>query len=73
MAWYRSCVSSTAPAQFTEAEYIALERVSERKHEYVAGNIVAIAGAHPPHNLLSQHPQRVRAALPLERVRHPDE
>ncbi len=46
-------MSSPAPAQFTEAEYIALERVSERKHEYVAGNIVAMAGARPPHNLLA--------------------
>src|SRR5690606_18951305 len=33
--------------------YVALERASDRKHEYVAGNIVAMAGARPPHNLLS--------------------
>ncbi|HUH04364.1 MAG TPA: Uma2 family endonuclease [Kofleriaceae bacterium] len=46
-------MSSTVSAPtFTEAEYLALERVSDRKHEYVDGLIVAMAGARPPHNLL---------------------
>jgi Uma2 family endonuclease len=46
-------VSSVASSGFTEAEYLALERVSERKHEFVAGAIVAMAGARPPHNVLA--------------------
>ena len=32
---------------------MALERASERKHEYLAGSIVAMAGARPPHNVLT--------------------
>jgi Uma2 family endonuclease len=46
-------MSSQAPVGFSEAEYLALERASERKHEFVAGNIVAMAGARPPHNILA--------------------
>lgn len=46
-------MSSPAPIEFTEAEYLALERASDRKHEYVAGIIVAMAGARPPHNILA--------------------
>jgi Uma2 family endonuclease len=46
-------MSSSAPAGFTEAEYLALERASERKHEFVGGAIVAMAGARPPHNILA--------------------
>jgi Uma2 family endonuclease len=46
-------VSSPAPNTFTEAEYLALERVSARKHEFVAGSILAMAGARPPHNVLA--------------------
>lgn len=44
--------SSVQAHTFTEAEYLALERASDRKHEYVDGLIVAMAGARPPHNLL---------------------
>jgi Uma2 family endonuclease len=46
-------MSSTAPAGFTEAEYLALERASDRKHEYLNGAIVAMAGARPPHNIIA--------------------
>lgn len=46
-------MSFTAASGFTEAEYLALERASEKKHEYVAGAIVAMAGARPPHNVLA--------------------
>jgi Uma2 family endonuclease len=46
-------VTSPAPNAFTEAEYLALERVSDRRHEFVAGSIVAMAGARPPHNMLA--------------------
>jgi Uma2 family endonuclease len=46
-------MSSAASSAFTEAEYLALERASERRHEFVDGAIVAMAGARPPHNILS--------------------
>jgi Uma2 family endonuclease len=46
-------VSSPASSSFSEGEYLALERASERKHEFVGGSIVAMAGARPPHNLLA--------------------
>jgi Uma2 family endonuclease len=53
-------MSSVAPTRFTEKEYLALERVSDRKHEFVDGAIVAMAGARPPHNILAAN---VTAAL----------
>jgi Uma2 family endonuclease len=40
-------------ARFTVAEYLALEAVAERKHEYIGGDIVAMAGAEPEHNLIA--------------------
>src|SRR5688572_2248688 len=46
-------MSSAAPTAFTEKEYLALEVASETKHEFVDGTIVAMAGASPPHNMLS--------------------
>jgi Uma2 family endonuclease len=46
-------MSSPASTRFTEAEYVALERASDRKHEFIDGAIVAMAGARPPHNILS--------------------
>lgn len=46
-------MSSPAPTRFTEAEYLALERASDQKHEYIDGAIVAMAGARPPHNILA--------------------
>jgi Uma2 family endonuclease len=46
----------------TEAEYLALERASDSKHEFVAGTIVAMAGARPPHNMLAAN---MTAALSL--------
>jgi Uma2 family endonuclease len=46
-------MSSPAPIRFTEAEYLALERASEQKHQYLDGVIVAMAGARPPHNILA--------------------
>jgi Uma2 family endonuclease len=42
-----------AARSFTEVEYLALERASETKHEFVAGMIVAMAGARPPHNVIA--------------------
>lgn len=46
-------MTSSVPVQtFTVAEYMALERASDTKHEYGDGRIIAMAGARPPHNLL---------------------
>lgn len=36
----------------TPAEYLALERQGERKHEYVDGDIIAMVGASYRHNLI---------------------
>lgn len=44
------------PARYefaTEEEYLARERRSPEKHEYVDGRIVAMAGGSPRHNLIS--------------------
>jgi Uma2 family endonuclease len=53
-------MSSTAPTRFTKAEYLALERASDRKHELVGGAIIATAGARPPHHMIAAN---VTAAL----------
>jgi Uma2 family endonuclease len=50
---YNLIVSTPARQLFTEPEYLALERASETKHEFHDGEIVAMAGARPPHNALS--------------------
>jgi Uma2 family endonuclease len=36
----------------TPSEYLAMERSSEQKHEYLGGRIYAMAGASPKHNLV---------------------
>lgn len=46
-------MTSAAPLRFTEAEYLSLEAASETKHEFVAGEMIAMAGARPPHNQLA--------------------
>lgn len=51
-----------ARTSFTEAEYLALEKASDRKHEFVDGAIVAMAGARPAHNALASN---MAAALVL--------
>lgn len=43
---------STALKRRTVAEYLALERASETKHEFYDGEIFARAGASEPHNLI---------------------
>lgn len=44
----------TKPEQFyTVEEYLAFERESESKHEYVSGLIVAVNGASRAHNLIT--------------------
>ncbi|HEX9618936.1 MAG TPA: Uma2 family endonuclease [Polyangiaceae bacterium] len=60
-------MSSVASSGFTEAEYLALERVSKTKHEFVAGAIVAMAGARPPHNVLTANATAALVALAKER------
>ena len=44
-------------------EYLALERQSETKHELVNGEIVAMSGASPVHNLLSMNLGRLLGDL----------
>jgi len=39
----------------TEAEYLALERAGDNKHEYLAGNIFAMTGASEQHNLIASN------------------
>ena len=55
-------MSSVAPKRtyVTAAEYLALEQASDRKHELVDGELLAMAGARPPHNMLAAN---VTAAL----------
>lgn len=38
---------------WTEAEYLAFENLSQTKHEYFDGEIFAMAGAGPSHNLVA--------------------
>lgn len=45
-------VAGRPPTLFTEREYLALEGVAEVKHQYIGGEIVAMAGAEPTHNLI---------------------
>ena len=40
---------------YTPEEYLAMERESETKHEYIAGEIVAMAGASIPHNIVASN------------------
>lgn len=39
--------------KYTVQEYLDLERDAKDKSEYYNGYIVAMAGANPPHNLIS--------------------
>jgi Uma2 family endonuclease len=64
---YVQAVSSPAASAFTEAEYLALERVSERKHEFIDGLIVAMAGARPPHHVIAAN--MTAALVQLARAR----
>jgi len=42
-----------AKIRYSPAEYLALERESETRHEYLAGEIFAMGGASRRHNLIS--------------------
>jgi Uma2 family endonuclease len=49
---------------YTVEEYLAFERSSELKHEYISGEIVAMAGATRAHNLVTGNiAQRLRNQL----------
>jgi Uma2 family endonuclease len=45
--------ASRKPQYFTVKEYLAMEAVSETKHEYYRGEIRAMSGAHPNHNRIA--------------------
>ena len=42
-------IPESSKQQFTVEEYLALERDSEEKHEYIDGKIITMAGATPTH------------------------
>ncbi|MCY7377364.1 MAG: Uma2 family endonuclease [Pyrinomonadaceae bacterium] len=48
----RSNQAATAEKIYTPEEYLAFEREAEEKHEFVDGEIVAMAGATREHNLI---------------------
>src|SRR2546430_2206225 len=49
---------------YTVEEYLAFERSSELKHEYISGEIIAMAGATRAHNLITGNiSQRLRNQL----------
>ena len=58
---------TAAPQVFTEAEYLALEAASTTKHEFIAGAIVAMAGARPAHNVIAGNVTALLFALVRDR------
>ncbi len=56
-------MTAASRTSFTETEYLALEKASDRKHEFVDGAIVAMAGARPPHNALASNISAALVAL----------
>jgi Uma2 family endonuclease len=56
-----------AAQRFTEAEYLALEAASDRKHEFVDGAILLMAGASPAHNVLATNVATELAVLLRDR------
>jgi Uma2 family endonuclease len=45
-------LSKNTPTRMTEEEYLAFERASDIKHEYLNGEIFAMSGASENHNLI---------------------
>jgi Uma2 family endonuclease len=45
--------------RYTEAEYLALERESEERHEYLDGHIYAMAGESPEHGIICMNLSRI--------------
>ncbi len=55
---------AAVPLRMTPAEYLAFERASEVKHEYVHGELFAMAGGTRAHSLLAANVQaELRSAL----------
>jgi Uma2 family endonuclease len=46
-------MDAVVKTRFTEAEYLARERAGTEKHEFINGEILAMAGGSPDHALLS--------------------
>jgi hypothetical protein len=66
-------MTSPASTPFTEAEYLALERASDRKREFLDGLIVAMAGARPPQHFGSERDGGARDTRPQARLRDDDQ
>jgi Uma2 family endonuclease len=49
---YRKAVAEPQPNRMTYAEYLELEEASDTKHEYLRGEIFAMAGGTPEHGAL---------------------
>lgn len=47
------CALPSHHHEMTEAEYLAFERASDVKHEYIAGEVFAMVGASEAHNLIT--------------------
>ena len=57
-------MTSPAIQRLTEAEYLALERAAEMRHEFFAGEIFAMGGGSEAHNLITLNVAgALRAAL----------
>jgi Uma2 family endonuclease len=41
------------PARYTVEQYLAMERASEERQEYINGEIIAMAGEKLPHGIIS--------------------
>ena len=48
-------MSSASKTKFTVAEYLAIERKSESKHEFFDGDIFAMTGGTPAHSLIASN------------------
>ena len=48
-------MSPASKARMTEDEYLALERASDRKSEFLDGKMSALAGASPTHSLITSN------------------
>jgi len=49
----RAMSAMPKPQPTTEAEYLALEMASERRHEFIDGEIRAMVGASEPHSAIA--------------------
>jgi Uma2 family endonuclease len=54
---------TSEPLRMTEAEYLAFERQSASKHEYIQGEVFAMAGASWEHNMICSYTNAALIAL----------